>query len=200
MKIYFVRHGESVQSDKVYQSPDTTLSELGTQQAQNVAERLKDLPIDLILTSTFDRSVQTTQEITNMIDLPVIKSNLIIERRMPTLFVGKPVNDPDVEAIHQKLRDHFYEPDWHHADEENFPDLLSRAKKALEFIISQNKETIVVVTHGYFLSVLIFDIILGDYESSKYFKPFRKHTEFSNGGVTVCEYKDDEWKVLSMNG
>lgn len=199
MKIYFVRHGESVQTDKVHQSAETPLSDVGKQQVARVIQKLADIPVDAIISSPYIRAVQSATEIERAKNITTILSDLFIERKMPSLFIGKPVKDPQIATIHQQIRENFYNPHWHNSDEENFIDMLTRAKKALEFIVSQQKENIVVVTHGYFLSVLMFDIILGDFESSKFFRPFRKHTEFSNGGITTCEYKDDTWKVLTMN-
>lgn len=54
MKIYFVRHGHP---DYV----NDCLTELGRKQAQAVAERLADLPLDTVLSSTRGRAMQTAE-------------------------------------------------------------------------------------------------------------------------------------------
>ena len=200
MKIYFVRHGESEQTDKVHQSPETILTDHGKAQARHVAKFLSHIHIDTIITSTYARSMLTAQEIAKTIKVPIIRSNLFIERRMPHSFVGKPVQDEALSDIHQSIRDNFYNKNWHHEDEENFYDITARVKKALEFIITENKQEIIVVTHGYFLTILIFYILFSDTDHPEAFKEFKQKTEFSNGGITMCEYIDKKWKVLTVNG
>ena len=199
MKVYFIRHGESVLTDKRYQPPDTPLSDLGIKQATMVAQRITHLPVELILTSTYIRALQTAQAIVKMTSVPLIKNDLLTERKMPSQFMGKFIDDPEVVPIHQTIREHFYDPQWHYAEEENFPDLLSRVKLALDLILSQKKEHIVVVTHGYFLSVLIFYVLFGDQADPPLFTAFRDHAICSNASITTCEYNNPEWKLLSWN-
>lgn len=118
---------------------------------------------------------------------------------MPSLFLGKLTKDPTIASIHQSIREHFYDPNWHYADEENFNDLTKRAKAALEFIHSQKKKNIAVVTHGYFLTVLIYYILFGEQTDSKSFQAFRDHTANSNTGITLCEYNEGAWKLWTWN-
>jgi broad specificity phosphatase PhoE len=118
---------------------------------------------------------------------------------MPSFFLGKQIDDPKIAPIHQDIREHFYDPDWHHSDEENFTDLIARVKKTLELIESQKKENIVIITHGYFLTVLVFYLIFGENIDPHSFKSFREHTLFSNVGLTQVEFVDRKWKVRSVN-
>lgn len=199
MKVYFIRHGESVLTDKRYQPPETPLSDLGTKQATAIAQRLTCFPIDLILTSSYTRALQTAQVIEKANSIPLLQSDLLTERKMPTLFLGKSIDDPAIIPIHQTIRKHFYDPQWHYAEEENFSDLLSRVKISLDFIHSQQKENIIIVTHGYFLSILIFYVLFGDQVNPELFTSFRDHAICSNAGLTLCKYEDKKWKLLSWN-
>jgi 2,3-bisphosphoglycerate-dependent phosphoglycerate mutase len=199
MKVYFVRHGLSTFGEGRHQLPNTHLSDQGLQEAGAVARRFMHLPIDLILSSSYTRALQTAQEIEKIKSVPLIQSDLLIERKMPSLFLGKQVDDPEIVPIHQSMRDHFYDPQWHYSDEENFADLLSRTKAALELMLSQQKENIVVVTHGYFLTVMIYVILFGENADSQTFKSFREHTANSNTGLTLCEYENNNWKLLTWN-
>jgi len=199
MKVYFVRHGESVLTERRHQTPDTPLSSLGHKQAKAIANRFNRIEIDLILTSPYIRTYQTAQEIEKVKHVPVIKSDLFIERKMPLSFLGKEVIDHEIYPILQTIRKHFYEPDWHYAEEENLTDLLIRAKAALNFILSQKKENIVVVTHGYFLVVVIYFILFGENSDITSFRLFRARASNTNTGLTLCEYKEDNWKLLTWN-
>ena len=199
MKVYFVRHGESVQTEARHQSPDTPLSSRGLIQARAIAQRIAHLPVERMLTSTCVRALQTTSEIEKATSLPLIKSDLLVERKMPTVFYGKLIDDPEIVPIHEQLREHFFESTWRYADEENYPDILARVKKALALILSQQKEHIVVVTHGYFLSVLVFHLLFGESADQRGIRPFQGHVELTNTGLTVCAYKDERWRLLTWN-
>jgi 2,3-bisphosphoglycerate-dependent phosphoglycerate mutase len=199
MKVYFVRHGESTLGEQKHQLPDSPLSEVGIKQAADIAQRFTNIPIDLILASSYTRALQTARAIEKIKGVPLIKSDLLIERKMPSLFHGKPAHDPEIVPIHQEIREHFYDPSYHYADEENFADLISRTKGAIDLVQSQQKEEIAVVTHGYFLTVMIFHILFGDNVDPQAFQLFRNHTENSNTGLTVCEVKGGNWKLLTWN-
>lgn len=199
MKVYFVRHGRSSLGESRHQLPDTSLSEQGLREAEAVARRFTHLSIDTILTSSYTRALQTAAEIEKIKSVPLVESELLIERKMPSLFLGKSVDDPAILPTHQQIREHFYDPGWHYADEENFADLTARARKALDFILSQKKEHVVVVTHGYFLIVMMYIILFGEHVDPKAFKSFRDHMINSNTGITLCEYIDGTWKLLTWN-
>ena len=201
MRVYFVRHGESALSEMRHQFPDTPLSANGYVQAEALSGRFIHLPIDIILSSTYTRALETAQIIKRiqLRDVQLIKSELLVERKMPTVFWGKETNDADIEAIHMQLREHFYEPNWHYADEENFTNLLFRAKRAFELIESQKKAHIVVVTHGYFLLVLLYYMLFGMKVDPLVFRSFREHVANSYTGLTVCDYIHDTWKLVTWN-
>lgn len=200
MKIYFVRHGQSIlNAQPKFQFPNTPLSDLGKKQSEKVFGRLAKLQIDLIITSTYLRALQTTEIINQKLGKPIMESPLFVERKMPTSFLGKSVSDPEILPFHQKLRENYFNLDWHLEDEENFYDLKLRANMALDFIFSQQKENILVVSHGDFLTILIFHLIFAEVNENSFFKKFKNHTELSNAGLTIFEYNDNKWKLLCMN-
>lgn len=61
MNIYFIRHGESEQTDKVFQSPHTLLSKIGWLQAHKIMSKLADTSLDLLVSSPYTRALQTAQ-------------------------------------------------------------------------------------------------------------------------------------------
>ena len=199
MKIYFVRHGESQQTDHVFQSPSTPLSDKGVLQAHAVAKALSATSFDLLVSSPYERALQTARIIEQSACIPITQNPLFTERKMPTSFEGKPVNQEAISLTHQQIRQNFFNKDWHHADEENFFDLQARVRAAREWLVSQNKETVVVATHGYFLTIMVFDILFSNTDSHHLFKSFKTRTEFSNGGITAIEFQSGMWRIISMN-
>lgn len=156
MKVYFVRHGESILNGKnIHQLPSTPLSKKGVIQAQVLATRFSSIPVEIVLTSTHARALQTAQEIMKHKSVPLIESELLIERKMPSEFDGRAEDEPDILKIHNEIREHFEIPGGHYSDEENFTDLKKRAKAVFELLNNQQKESLAVVTHGYLLVILI---------------------------------------------
>lgn len=199
MRVYFVRHGSSTLTEARHQMPETELSELGLKQAHAISRRLAHVPVDTILTSTYSRARQTAQVIKNHTPASLIQTDLLIERKMPSEFLGKEVGDPEVVPVHQTIRKHFHDPGWHHTDEENAAELLSRAGAALSLIESQKGESLVVVTHGYFLIVLVFSVLFDRSPDSRLFQQFRTHVSASNAGLTLCEWVGGKWSLVTWN-
>jgi len=63
--LYLVRHGEQV--DAEFGLPEGPLSERGRQQAQLIADRLRDVPFDAAYTSPMQRAIETAGVITERI-------------------------------------------------------------------------------------------------------------------------------------
>lgn len=200
MKVYFVRHAESIWNKAHrHQLAETPLSENGISQTKILAQRFLHIHPDVILSSPYTRALQTAKAIEDITSVPVTTSELLIERQMPSNFLGKLLDDPEITAMHQSLRDHADEKDRHLSDEENYYDLVQRANKALEYIASFDKETIVVVTHGYFLVVMITALLFDSSLNYQQFRLFKEGASFKNTGITLCEYKNEKWKLLTWN-
>jgi broad specificity phosphatase PhoE len=66
MKLYFARHGQTdananVVNNRPAAGDDEPLNDLGTQQAAELAENLKDEKFDIIISSPFKRATQTAE-------------------------------------------------------------------------------------------------------------------------------------------
>ncbi|HMH70336.1 MAG TPA: histidine phosphatase family protein [Candidatus Saccharimonadales bacterium] len=65
MKLYFIRHGQTNSNAQAVNQPtlgnDEPLNEAGVQQANELAEHLKNEKIDVIISSPFNRAVQTAE-------------------------------------------------------------------------------------------------------------------------------------------
>lgn len=77
MELYLIRHGQSTNNEaKLARVADPPLTDIGVKQARWVGESLKDEGITRLYCSPMLRTLQTTQMITDSIDLP------------PHVFVG----------------------------------------------------------------------------------------------------------------
>lgn len=197
MNIYLVRHGSTTQvENRICQQNTEPLNDLGRQQAQALAARFKKVHLDLVVSSPHTRAIQTAQAITPHVTV----SDLFVEVRKPSEVIGKPKDTDFVKDILQKIGDMYaIDPSWHYSDEENYEDLKKRGLSALEYLIAQNKDNVLVVSHGNFIGILAALMVFGqdlDVISSLKLKNFLR---LSNTGVSICTYEDARWKLLCWN-
>lgn len=203
MNVYFVRHGQSIfNATDTHQLPTTPLSPLGEQQAEFVAKRFLSIPVERIYSSDLMRAKQTAQAIQKSINKPLIFSELIRERKRPSEILGKNYADEHTKKITDLIEHKLDDSGWHYSDEENFFDIKKRARKFLDFledVSEENVKNVAVVTHGAFLKMVLLTIIFGDDFDSHVFQAFYSNAKTTNTGITVAEYKENNWSMRTFN-
>ncbi len=207
MKIYFVRHGQSVANvNDLEQGPDEPLSDLGREQAAFVAKRLSDLGVERIIASPYERTRQTAEIINGVLNLPLTYSELFVERRPPSELIGKPGDGPEYRAAREIWeRERRVDPTFRYSDEETFAELKERALAALRYLVEEKADHAAVVTHAGFLKVMLGCMVFG--EGYEYAMHVDVHNAFKtkNTGITLVEYKDDPnpfhggWSINAWN-
>lgn len=81
-KVYFTRHGQTVWNieNKVCGATDVELTELGHQQAIKLGKKIKELPIQEILTSPLIRARDTAEHISEISGIPMRVEELLKEQ------------------------------------------------------------------------------------------------------------------------
>lgn len=200
MKLYLVRHGQSNGNlSKRHQHGDTPLSDLGRQQAQELAKRFSTFPIDIILTSHFDRARETAEIIATEINQPVETYELLREIKRPSEIEGKSISDPLAVEIKDKIKANIHDPNWHFSDEENVYDLIARAKDFLQFIENRKEVNILAVSHGRIIEAIVGTVVLGDSLVPELFDQIKDSMYLSNTGITVLEKTNNQWHLLTWN-
>lgn len=199
MKVYFVRHGESIHNAaRVHSAFDTPLSEVGRIQALTIANWLKDIDIDVIISSDFVRAKETAEIISKVIKKKVELTKLARERQTPSIIHGKPIGDPEIKKLNEEILKKINDPNYRHSDDENFFDTKKRAQELLNYLIKRREENIVVVLHGTILRYIVATMVYGpdlDWDTLTGFFNFK----LNNTGITLCERSDDEWKLVTWN-
>ncbi len=212
---YFVRHGQSILNKKgIRQDSHGQLSDKGVEQAHVSGERLENEiklfgKMDVILCSPYDRTRETAGIINEHIKVekPIEYNDLLAERRNPSEIIGHSVDEPDVKKIVDIIDHSYHDDNFRYSDEENFSDLLERAKKCLAWLETRKEKRIVVVTHGIFLKMLIDYIEIGDKLNAKEYNRLSFLNPSSNAGITVCQYtngffaprKGKRWQLIDWN-
>jgi len=199
-RIYFVRHGESEgNAGPMRQSLDCPLTERGREQAEFVAARVTKIPFELLVSSTLERAKETAGTIHIKTGANIVYSDLFVERRRPSITYGIEKSDPVGLEADREVAKHFTDPGYRHSDEENFDDLKARAENALSFLLSRPEQSIVVVTHGFFLRILaavaVFGPELTSYECGQFIRALR----MENTGLSVMEHSDEGWTLPIWN-
>lgn len=204
-RIYLLRHGQSVDNTMpVYQSIHSPLSAKGKIQAKEIAKKLSKIDFDLLISSPYERAMQTAIKISEATGKEIEYSKLFTERKKPSSTEGKPYEDVEAKKKWQKWDSIAYTPGMKFEDGENYDDLLKRVRDALLFLINKNEQSIVVVTHGYFTRTIIARILTGEYLNGDILKNFQHHANTENTAVTIIERYEDakdeyDWHLVTYN-
>lgn len=200
MKVYFVRHGETqANATNSDQDESGSLNEDGKKQARFLARRLSKLEIDCILSSSYERTRETAEIINLELKKEIKLSDLLIELKVPSELVGRAKDDPEAIEIRKIWRENYGNPNWHYSDEENFFDRKNRVLKFIHYLSSLNKENILIVTHGSFLRMLACVMIFGGDLTMEESRKLVSFLQVSNTGISICEYLDGKWKLITWN-
>lgn len=154
-KIYLVRHGQSEDNanDIFGGHHDSILTQKGRDQAQEVAEKLKNYALDVIYSSPLKRASETAEIIAKQLGKEFSVEPGLIERNFGVL-TGKPEADLDkydTPLLESDGVKYFLEI----PEAEDFPNLYYRAKQTLQAIKARHpSENVLLVTHGDFGKML----------------------------------------------
>ena len=145
MKIYVVRHGQTDYNiNGLFQGrKDIPLNSVGIKQAEETAQKFKNISVDIILVSPLTRAKETAKYISNVTGVkPIIEQDLI-ERNF-----GDMEGKPNREYCNIKmLLD--YEKNYNICNVEPIQSLFKRVSDCLDKIIDKYMgKNVVLVTHG----------------------------------------------------
>lgn len=201
MKLFLIRHGESSHNAlNFHQQKDGKLSQAGTKQAKFLAKRFSSLPIDLILSSPFERAAQTAQIIARVLRKEIIYTEFLEEMRHPSQIEGMALDDARALTIRNLRRGHINDQSWRYSDEENVLDFQQRGIKALEYLSHRKEENILAVSHSMMIIMLVSLILFKEKFTPEIFVAFLDHFDIKNTSITLCEYnKNSGWKLITLN-
>jgi broad specificity phosphatase PhoE len=198
--VYFVRHGSTEGNEQgAYQHLLTPLSELGRRQAAFVARRFERIPVDIVIASDMERAAETGRCIAERNRFPIVFDPLFQEILRPTTLRGKGRDTPEALEMMRFLAENWTNARVKHSDEENFFDLKTRALKALEHLVERLERTLLVITHGTFMCMLICCMMAGEEVSPELFDRVHHFLVLKNTALSVCEYDNGKWQLVIWN-
>ena len=193
-RIILVRHGETTWNvEGRYQGQeDTPLSQRGLQQGQLLAEGLRNIPIDLCISSPLQRSYQTCKFCADLHKLPVATDERLLEINHGT---WEGVLAKDIEAQYPQEFHQWHTQ--HHLVQmpggENLEDVRRRVRAAFDdYAAAYPNQTILVAAHDAVNKAIICDLLE---LSMEHFWQIKQ----DNTCINVLEYQDGIWRVVLLN-
>lgn len=204
--VYLFRHGQSEDNAMpVFQGPDSPLSKHGQQQAKFIAERVKQLEFEVLISSPFERAKQTAELISAVTKKDIEFSDLFVERVKPSSLYSKKFSDDEANKIWEKWQESTYAPGLRVEDGENYDDIVLRSEKALQYLYDRPEKQIAVTSHGYFIRTLIAQVLLGDSLAPQNFRHLHNSMYgMENTGVAILVFEpqfqqEARWRLLTYN-
>ena len=147
--IFLIRHGETAQNaERVFQHPETPLSLRGSDQARRLAERMAGQGLRRILSSDYQRALETARALAARSGCAVETEALLRERHFGELR-GRP---------YAEISGNPFAADFVPPGGESLPDFERRAASAWQRILAARAESagpVAVVTHGLVCRALV---------------------------------------------
>ena len=193
-RIFLVRHGETSwnREGRFQGQIDVPLNDIGLRQADAVADALKDVAFDRIISSGLSRALRTALPLASRMRLGMgVETDDDLREIGHGLWEG--CTAAEVEAMYPGAL-----ALWHTRPEtvvmpegESLADVQNRAWPALLRIAEEKGETIAVFTHDAVLKVLLMKAL--DCPLSCFWR-----FQLANGSITLLELGDKGWRIPLM--
>ncbi|MEF7654580.1 histidine phosphatase family protein [Bacillus thuringiensis] len=151
--IYMVRHGDSPKSGK---EKTRGLTEKGKLDVQRITDVLQGEEIDIVISSPYNRSILTVQQLAKQIGQEV----LVFEDLKERIFIAEEERMSDKELF-PLITKSFLEPDFALTGGESNVDCQKRAIKVLKELLNTYRgQKVVLGTHG-----AVMTLMMGYYDS-----------------------------------
>jgi broad specificity phosphatase PhoE len=191
MRITLVRHARTSDAEaKIAQSEGSTLSLSGKEQAKRVGERLKRERFDHAYVSPLTRATETWEAIKeHHPELQHEFKELIVESDRG-IFKGRLREEYKKAMEAANLPFGHYRP----PEGESMLDTLERVEQFWNHLKSQDKEHVLVVTHGIFLTMLFKHLLNLPLTREAY----DRHQP-ENTAITIIDVDDDKIDIQLFN-
>lgn len=159
--IYVFRHGETDLNKEGRfqgQSNNTPLNSTGLTQAAALADKMKDIPIDIVFTSPLQRAYQTGATVARQKNVPIIADNRLIEGNFG-IAEGMLKDDirKQIAKEFKRWRD-FKDMDFAFEGGESKQQILERVLDFVEFLQTRPEQNIAVSTHSAVIRSLLINL------------------------------------------
>ncbi len=153
MKLYLVRHGESIANvDRRYCGQmDVDLTDNGLDHAMKMARKFEKISIEKIYSSPLIRAHKTANEIAKLKNISIINDDRLLERNFGD-FEGlnwEDIEEKFPEEAKKCLEENIF---YNYRNGESFEDILNR----VESFMPNLPDNTVIVAHGMLIKTILF--------------------------------------------
>jgi len=197
MKIYLIRHGESIGNAKGIhqgQKNDFSLSELGRKQADLLKKRFENLKIDAVYSSDLIRAKETANFISKPRKLITLTDKRLRERDFGLIGEKENIMKEWNNFLRQQIEKGINPKEATPEEGESDKDHFDRVNSFFEDLKKNHskEETVLVVAHGG-TNKVAFGVI-GHFSEKEMYK-----TPQGNTCVNELIYESGKWKVRKIN-
>ncbi len=190
MRAVLVRHGETdYNAKRIFQGyGDIPLSDLGRRQAAQVAERLKNMPVDVFYSSDILRTMQTAEAISQRVTMTPTPCEGLREWHVGD-WEGKPVDE--FEAHLEAIGAHVVS----YVPEGGESQLQTQARMVAQmeaFTTQHLGQTVLCVSHGRAIDMFARHVLGLDAMREP---PYH----ITNTSVSIFDWQDDQWHMVTLN-
>lgn len=194
-KIYLVRHAEAEGNAKEFfqGSSDTHLTGKGRKQLEHLAERFRNIPLDVVYTSPFGRARQTAESVNHFHGLPLRPEHELREINGGD-WEGRPWTElpeafPEAYADWTGAMWRFQAPNG-----ESMQSVWNRMTAVMERIAREHPgQTVAVASHGCALRNFLCFVEFGNMER------LADVGWADNTAVSLVEYDETGWRLIFKN-
>lgn len=173
---------------------DSSLNETGRRQARALARRFEDVRFDSVYTSAMKRTKETAHPVLATCSKARVHHLEDLDEMCWGIHEGKPWSD-ELEAVIDDMYARWDRGEFDYRVEkgESILDVQIRAVRAIRKIVADHSgETVLVVTHGRFLRVLLSTILGLGLERMNEF-------DHANTGVNILTFSGDVYSSSLLN-
>ncbi len=197
MKVYLIRHGESVANVQRIMSGklDVALTEKGFEQARQAAEKLRDVEFAAIYSSDLQRAADTAAEIARGRSVSHSRTEKLRERDFGS---WEGIKFDDIEKLYPQQWKEFLEKGYNYdiPGGESVEYLYGRVVGEYENILSNydtdSDVSVCIVAHGCVLMALFSYLVYGNKDGYSRFR-------FDNAKINMVEIMDGYTVVRTLN-
>jgi len=191
--IYLTRHGQTQWNveGRIQGWNDSPLTELGVKQAQWLSDRMKEINIDKIYSSSSGRAYKTAEIINENKKIELISHDGLRELKLGK-FQG--LNQQEIKTQYYEEyynycnRPEIYKPT---GDGETIEELIGRVNKVIMKIVEENQgKNILVVTHTMPIKALLCSL------NNKDIKDFWMEPYIKQTSLTTIRFDDNGHKIV----
>jgi len=206
-RLYLVRHGVTAYvAARVIQGDDAPLSPEGVLETKALAARFTGIEFDVIVSSPFQRTQVTAQEIAHATGRKIVFNDDLVELRRSNSLTGKSRSDPKVVRAIRNFFKHATDENFTLKDGETAFQVVRRARRVLDFLKERPESRIAVVAHHGILTALIAAMSHDeDIEAARAFGFMYYFMLTSTTGLSIADLKTftdnkySTWQLIVWN-